>query len=179
MLKHVLVTLDGSELSEQALQYAENLVTPDGKLTLLSVVDVPDMQVYSMYDLPLIVQEMDYDHFVNKVESSMREYLNGIVASLQRRGLQAVPLVTTGDPAKMIIEQAEKLSVDTIVMCTHGRSGLSRWLFGSVTQKVLNTMPCPVLVIPGTVVKKESTRGTVESSVAGDTPANTTSAVPV
>ena len=56
--------------------------------------------------------------------------------------------VHVGEPANVIVETAERLKVDAIVMSTHGRSGLSRWLFGSVTNKVLSANVCPVYVIP-------------------------------
>lgn len=172
MLKHVMVTLDGSELAEQALEYAERILPEGGQITLLSVVDVPDIQVYTMYDMPLLVKEMDYDQFVNKVESGMKEYLDGLVKSLHQRGLHAETKILAGDPAQVIVDQAAKSKVDTIVMSTHGRSGLSRWLFGSVTQKVLNAMPCPVLVVPGVV--HVSSREEAKEDVT-DTPLNTAS----
>jgi len=172
MLKHVLVTLDGSELAEQALAYAERILPKGGEITLLSVVDVPDIQVYTMYDMPLLVKEMDYDQFVNKVESGMKEYLDGQVKRLQEHGLHAHAKILAGDPAQVIVDQAAKLKVDTIVMSTHGRSGLSRWLFGSVTQKVLNAMPCPVLVVPGVVHVSSDEEAKQEAS---DTPLNTAS----
>jgi nucleotide-binding universal stress UspA family protein len=56
-----------------------------------------------------------------------------------------------GKTSSVIAERAKVLHVDAIAMSTHGRSGLSRWVFGSVTQRVLGLMPCPVLVVPGQV----------------------------
>ena len=53
-----------------------------------------------------------------------------------------------GQPAERILEQAEELAVDAIVMSTHGRSGVSRWVFGSVAQKVLSGASCPIFIIP-------------------------------
>ena len=57
--------------------------------------------------------------------------------------------VCVGNVTSVIVERAHALHVDAIVMSTHGRSGLNRWMFGSVTQRVLALMPCPVLVVPG------------------------------
>jgi nucleotide-binding universal stress UspA family protein len=53
-----------------------------------------------------------------------------------------------GEPASVIVDIAGRLRVDTIIMTTHGRSDVSRWLFESVTSKVLAIVTCPVLVIP-------------------------------
>jgi len=154
MLKRILVTLDGSELAEQALKYAQDIVAPDGKLILLSVLDVPNIQVYTLYEVPLVIQEGDYDQFVENLHASSREYMDTLNKRLAESGIAVETVIEPGDPAEVILDQAQKLSVDAIVMSTHGRSGLSRWLFGSVTQKVLNAMPCPVFVVPGLVKEK-------------------------
>lgn len=149
MLKHILVTLDGSELAELALPYAQQIITAGAKITLLTVFDVPDLQVYTLYQVPMVVQENDYDRFVSNMETSGREYLNRVAESLAAQGYQVDALFEAGDPATVIVDTARKLNVDAVVMSTHGRSGISRWLFGSVTQRVLSDMPCPVLVVPG------------------------------
>jgi nucleotide-binding universal stress UspA family protein len=62
-------------------------------------------------------------------------------------------VVDAGQPFGAIVDCAEKEGVDLIVMSSHGRSGLSRMLIGSVTDKVLRGSPCPVLVVP---LKKEN-----------------------
>ena len=73
-------------------------------------------------------------------------------------------MVEAGDPATVIVETAQKLHVDAIVMSTHGRSGLSRWLFGSVTQKVLAASCCPVFVIPAKVTEESKTPEAVKKT---------------
>ncbi|MCU0511650.1 MAG: universal stress protein [Anaerolineae bacterium] len=150
MLKHILVTLDGSELAETALEYARAMVAPGGRITLLSVLDIPDMQMLTLYEVPLMMQPNDYNEFVATTERSAREYLRRTADKLQLDASFTVDYeFDSGDPAAVILERAKVQQVDAIVMSTHGRSGFSRWLFGSVTQKVLNAMPCPVLVVPG------------------------------
>ena len=67
-----------------------------------------------------------------------------------RSGLALRTKVKDGDAAGVIIDTAVAENVDLIVMSTHGRSGLSRWVLGSVTEKVLRQAPCPVLVIRDT-----------------------------
>ena len=55
MLKHLLVPLDGSALSEQALDYAQNVIAPEGKITILSVIEVPSDYEYALVDIPMTV----------------------------------------------------------------------------------------------------------------------------
>jgi len=149
MLKHILVTLDGSELSERALQYAQQILGDNGQITLLSVVDVPEVAAYNFYPVPVIPSETEQETLISDLRQQAADYLKEHAKSLNASGIQAESLVLVGEPANIIIEKAEECKADAIVMSTHGRSGLSRWLFGSVTQKVLSSMPCPVFVVPG------------------------------
>ena len=149
MLSQVLVPLDGSELAEQALPYAEQVVASTGEIILLSVVDVPDFPIYTIYPIPISPPEPDYSTVVNDMLTNTKEYLDKLANNLRLSGHRVKTIVKSGESATCIIEEAQERNVDMIVMSTHGRSGLSRWLLGSITQKVLNSMPCPVVVIPG------------------------------
>ena len=151
MLKHVLVPLDGSALSEEALYHAEEILMPKGKFTLLSVIESPTDYDYSLVDIPSSVilgrqyNEAEYQNIYTRVAT----YLERKAQKLIEKGYVVEYLVERGNPANLIHETAAQRKVDVIVMTTHGRSGLSRWIFGSVTQKVISQMECPVLVIPG------------------------------
>jgi nucleotide-binding universal stress UspA family protein len=146
MLNHILLPLDESELSERAVEFAQKLVAPDGKITLLTVVEV-SAPVYAfsstVHPLPISYEQLR--------QSSLEE-ANGYLHQILDRVAQAVPAseicVRSGAAAETIIEVALETEADAIVMSTHGRSGVSRWVFGSVTQKVLSAASCPVLVIP-------------------------------
>jgi nucleotide-binding universal stress UspA family protein len=83
-----------------------------------------------------------------QMEEWAKGYLEAATASLTEEGFVVKPVVEIGEPAHIIAETAVKEHVDAIMMTTHGRSGVSRWLFGSITNKVLNVATCPVLVIP-------------------------------
>ncbi len=165
MLKHVLVTLDGSELAERALAYSQDLVCGSGQITLLSVVNAPDVLVYGNYPVPVAVQSESYNDIVDSAREQARTYVDEICSRMRADGATVTGVVDVGEPAQVIIEQAKKLDVDAVVMSTHGRTGFSRWLFGSVTHKVLSAMPCPVFVVPGQSVE-ESPEEQVESSQA-------------
>jgi nucleotide-binding universal stress UspA family protein len=157
MLSQVLVTLDGSQLSERALSYAKQVVDPTGEIILLTVVDVPDYPIYTIYPMPVPAPEPDYTTIVTDMLAIAREYVDGIANNLRLAGYRVKTVVKSGDPATNIIEEAQERKVDAIVISTHGRSGFSKWLFGSVTQKVLGVMPCPVIVIPGKTKGVEKT----------------------
>jgi len=80
-------------------------------------------------------------------EAAVREYLNQVAAGLKKEGIVAVTIVSRGEVSGEILDYAEKNQVDLIVMSTHGRSGVSRWLLGSVTDRVLRHSVVPVLVV--------------------------------
>lgn len=149
MLQHVLVTLDGSRLSEEAVEYAQNILAPGAKISLLTAVDVPEFPMYDFYPAPFSYQDKNYNSMIEEMSIKAREYLEKTALPLREAGYVVNVLVKVGEPAKTILESAEELHVDAIVISTHGRSGFSRWLFGSVTQKVLSAMYCPVFVVPG------------------------------
>ena len=158
MLRHVLVPLDGSNLSEQALPYAEAVVAKGGKITLVSVLELPIDYEYAVMDIPLTIvsnqsySEEQYDNTYRQVQ----DYLNLKARELTKRGFDVTCVVETGDPAIVLTDIASREKVNAIVITTHGRTGFSKWLFGSVTQKVIASMPCPVFVVPGKeVVKSE------------------------
>src|SRR5690606_5568122 len=85
---------------------------------------------------------------LEEVLSHATAYVSKISEGLQARGYTVDTIVQFSEPATLIVDSANARRVDAIVMSTHGRSGISRWLFGSVTSKVLTLATCPVLSIP-------------------------------
>jgi nucleotide-binding universal stress UspA family protein len=150
MLKHILVPLDGSALAEKALDYAVQIIAPKRRITLLGIIEAPDI-ANTFHPIPsnLIMIEENL--------ASARDYLNRIAESLRKDHQLRVDIaVKVGQPANIITDIAESEFVDAIVMSTHGRTGVERFIFGSVTQKVLNAMPCPVFVVPGKEIIKSA-----------------------
>lgn len=148
MLKKVLVPLDGSDLSSRAIEYARKIVEPKGCITLLTVVDLPDYPGMSYYPVGVVSYEMRADELYERMLPQAQKYLSGVAESLSDAGYGVEIVAVTGDPAAVIVEEAEKGDVDAIVMSTHGRSGISRWLLGSVTHKVLNATHRPMFIVP-------------------------------
>ena len=77
----------------------------------------------------------------------MEEYLERTAKGLEAKGLDVRTVVLAGNPAEQILRAAESAKVDLIIMASHGRSGPSRWAFGSVSDKVLRSSVVPVLMV--------------------------------
>jgi len=141
MYKKILVPLDGSELAEEALDHAERLAeTFDAELILLQV--VPFMPIYGAPELvvPFVVDE--------KQQEAAEKYLIHLAEELKKSSLRVATKVKVGmQVAAEIIDFAKESGVDLIVMCTHGRSGITRWVLGSVAHKVLTRAETPILLV--------------------------------
>ncbi len=139
--KKILVPLDGSELAKRALDEAEKLANCFGSEIVLFEV-VPFMPIYGSPELvtPLIVDE--------KQKEVAEKYLANLSEELKKKGLKATGVVRTGQQVAVeIIDFAKESGANLIVMCTHGRSGISRWVLGSVALKVLTRAETPILLI--------------------------------
>lgn len=147
MLKHILVPLDQSDLSEAAIDYARNVISPTGLITFITVVD--GQRGLERYD------DQRRASIVKDMKESADAYLERIGDNLRSNGIRYAREVHTGRPADVIVDAASRLKVDAITMSTHGRSGLSRLRYGSVAQKVLQAAPCPVFIIPMRAVADE------------------------
>ncbi len=148
MLNHVLIPLDGSQLAEKAIDVAKTVLKQQGKMTLLTVVPQGSLPIFAdpaPDGLHVVEAEASY---LESVDSDVQAYIDRVAKNLQLNGYEVAVEVAGGDPADVILILAEKTHVDMIVMSTHGRSGLDRLLFGSVTNKVVNNSHCPVIVVP-------------------------------
>jgi nucleotide-binding universal stress UspA family protein len=145
MYQHILVPLDGSPLAEQVLSHATAIIADrrqDVQITLLRAVP-------PIYPVP-----MDYSGIFTTTtdiapdfDEDARNYLTGIAGELRAEGFRVDTHVSQLPAAEAIVDYAGHHSVDLIIMATHGRSGIGRWVFGSVTQKVLHITPAPMLVV--------------------------------
>lgn len=142
MYAKLLVPLDGSELAEAALPHAEQVAHHfSAEIILLRVVVSPYAVVAP--DLVLATPGLN----MAELAAHAQRYLDQVADRLRDRGLNVRTVVTEGPVAEVIIEHAEALGTDLIVMSTHGRGGISRWVYGSVAERVLQGAPCPVLLI--------------------------------
>ena len=144
MFNRILVCLDGSELAEEILPYATEVAKRFGSTLVLLEVTTP----------PSIVIEptTGYSHStsISEVQISEAEatgYLKDMSQRLQGEGLDVEYLTIPGSPGKTIISYAEENGIDLIAIGTHGRGGLVRMAFGSVTDYVLRHSNLPLLVM--------------------------------
>ena len=148
MFKHMLIALDGSRFAERALQPALQVALRfESRVTFLRVVATEPQAVVlgpgiNMGQLDLMGQASE--HEIEEAEA----YLDSIRRMWSGLGIPVRLEVTRGDPSLMIVDTATGMDADLIVMTTHGRSGLSRLIYGSVAEGVLRSSPIPVLLIP-------------------------------
>ena len=144
MFKKILVPLDGSELSESALTHVIDITTDCRALEviLMRIREPLDPNVIGTLDAKIAV-ELDEAY---RDEAS--HYLDKVVATLKGKGIDARTEILSGNPAEEIIKYSQKNDIDLIIMSTRGRSGISRWVFGSVAEKVIRNSTVPVLIKP-------------------------------
>lgn len=141
MYKKILVPLDGSPLAEKALDHAVRMARAfDSEIILFEVVHF--MPIYGSPELvaPLLVDE--------KQKELAEKYLAKVAREIEAKGVKVRSLVKTGQQVAIeIIDFAKENRVDMIIMSTHGRSGISRWVLGSTAHKVLTRAETPILLL--------------------------------
>ncbi|MAG36891.1 MAG: hypothetical protein CL878_11710 [Dehalococcoidia bacterium] len=140
-IRSILVPLDGSALAAEALAPATRLAASMSATLVLMQVVTPPYIIPAEYLVPgsHVLSEWDRHH-------AAISYLHEVRETLQSQDLHVTTEVIEGDPAHEITTYAEQHDVDLIAMSTHGRMGLSRWLIGSVTERVLHSAAVPLLV---------------------------------
>jgi nucleotide-binding universal stress UspA family protein len=148
MYKKILVPVDGSPTSLCGLREAIRLAKNQGAtLRLLHVVD--ELLMGTSY----VQTAIDYEAFLKAVREGGRQVLDGVQAQVRAEGLTAESeLLETigGRAADLIVDAATMWGADLIVMGTHGRKGMGRFLMGSDAELVLRSSAIPVLMIRGT-----------------------------
>jgi nucleotide-binding universal stress UspA family protein len=133
--KKVLVATDGSRHSAAAAAKAVDFAASyGGRVVAVSVVELPD-EVYGVAP-----------EAVEKIIERARGYVGAVAALANKAGVDCTVAVREGASAAKVVQLAKDESAGVIVMGSHGRTGLSRLLMGSVTEKVIGHAPCPVLV---------------------------------
>lgn len=170
--KKVLLPLDGSDFSNAILSHIQTIIKPeDGELILLRVTDWPVTigarpsalaSLYWLYPLPYEPFESDLrnndetdwaKHPIYETEESQQtrailiRELNESIKHLQEAGYDVRAAVEFGLPADCIISFTEREGIDMVVMATHGRSGISHLVMGSVAERVLRGVSVPVVMV--------------------------------
>ena len=148
--KHILVPIDFSPYADHALTYAIELSQAlQARLTILHVFHLSSLALGEAP--PAVLADT-----LEAMETTAQQRTQMALDRVQEAELQGESAIVEGIPFQVIIDTAESRDIDIIVMGTHGRTGLTHALMGSVAEKVVRLAPCPVLV----------TRGTTEASAA-------------
>jgi nucleotide-binding universal stress UspA family protein len=145
-LKSIVVPLDGSKLAESVLPRAVDLAKKLSlKIVLTRAYQIPLSAAYAGAEAPYIPNQ---DALLNLVREEAGAYLEEKVNELHQNGIDNVSsILLVGSGADEIIDLARSTPDNLIAMCTHGRSGVTRWALGSVTEKVVRHSGDPVLVV--------------------------------
>ena len=141
MYKKILVPLDGSPLAEAVLPHAQALAKSEGaEIVILRVPVVPNLEMLSR--TPGLATQV-----IEDAEIETEEYLKAEVTKLSKEGAKVSSLIREGPIPEMILKAADDVHADVIAMSTHRRSGVQRWLMGSVADRVVHHSHIPVMLI--------------------------------
>jgi nucleotide-binding universal stress UspA family protein len=162
MSSHVLVAYDDSPEAEQALAFALESF-PAAHLTLLTVIDPADAGSRRGLSLPPLG-----DEWLERAREDARAHLDDAAERVRDTDATVDTTIEIGRPAKTLVAYAEDNDVDHVVMGSHGRSGVTRILLGSVAETVIRRSPVPV-----TVARNESTQTDDQSETTTEDAADT------
>lgn len=153
MYRKILVPLDGSKLAECVLPHVEALAKG------CQVNDVEYIRVFEPFHMPtageFVLSEKEIARLDAENKGEAEKYIGEIAANSQKAGIKATGKVLTrsSNIAEDLAGYASKAGADLIVIATHGRSGPSRWVWGSVADRILRSSCVPVLMVraPGCV----------------------------
>lgn len=152
MYKKILVPLDGSKLAECVLPHVESIAKGCGTQCVVF------LRVVEPFVIPsggegFHFSEKDMKRIDSESWAEARGYVSQLVAQTKYEGVKVQSEVVSGRAAETIAEYATKNEIDLIAIATHGRSGVSRWVWGSVADRVLRSSCTPVLMVrvPGCV----------------------------
>lgn len=140
MLGHVMVAYDGSEGARHALAFARRCVAPDGRITLVRAVELPVPYVVGGFDGVVTLGELP------TTEELERERTR-LTASVADLGARATVRVELGHPVEVITRLAEDLAPDAVVVGARGLGAVTRFLVGSVSDRIVHHCTRPVVVV--------------------------------
>lgn len=145
LINRILISLDGSDLSKLALPIGEELAA---KLKVSVTLTQMATKVRIYEDDSGASAYIDYAKLDEDEKRRVSAEMIAMVKEVKKKGIDVTSIVTSGyDAAENIMETAKKADADLMVMSTHGRSGLGRWVFGSVAEKILRHGETPLLLV--------------------------------
>jgi len=136
--------MDGSENAECILEHVKTIATG---CHVPGVVLLRVIEPFPTYYMDYRISETFIRQAQDASKSDAAEYLTKIAGKMAKEGMSVSTVVLEGNAADTILDYATKNGIDLIIMATHGRTGLSRWALGSVTDKVVRGSSAPVMVV--------------------------------
>ena len=154
-IKRVLVPVDFSGDSLNALAYARELVKPfKAEVVLVHVVE----PIYYAAPADMYMTSPNLASIIEEQQQMAAQQLKRLAGDLEKKGHRVRTVLKSGSPAQVIIDTARRTAADLIVMATHGHTGLAHLFMGSVAEKVVRTAGCPVLTVRSTLLQKRQRR---------------------
>ena len=151
MYKKIMVPLDGSELAECVLPHVDGFVTGCQVETVIfvRVVEPTHYSAVSPTSSPQFHKTMQENAKLIEEEekSSAARYLKKVISRVKQGGIKYKADVLVGKVADRLVDYADANEIDLVLIATHGRSGISRWVRGSIADRVLRSSRAPVLMI--------------------------------
>lgn len=144
MYQKIIVSMDGSKLAECVLPHVET-IAGSGKVIVELVRVIEPLELPTKGGIALsgeTIRQIELQR-----ENEARSYLLDIEKILKAKGIKSQSTVLIGKVAESLVDYARNNKADLIVMATHGRSGISRWVRGSVADRVLHSSHIPVLLV--------------------------------
>jgi nucleotide-binding universal stress UspA family protein len=142
----VMVPLDGSELAERALPCAERLAATSGAVVHLVRATEP-VWATSWGPTPVYLPAGEYDEIVKTEAKVVSAYLTAVSAPLVAEGVHVQMEHLVGSPASSLLDYERETGIDLVVMCSNGRSGLTRFALGSVAEHLLRHGKAPLVLV--------------------------------
>lgn len=145
--RNILVPLDGSVLAEKAIAPAMEIATA---MAQQKDMDTPVQVTLLRAVSPMAMLAADpylYDEMMRMNVDEAASYLNTVVSTISDTSVVVRTETVNGSPAEAIVQFAEEKGVDLIIMSSHGRTGSSRWVYGSVAEKVMHHAKCATAII--------------------------------
>ena len=159
MYSKILVPLDGSKLAECVLPHLDTVIKGCGveEIVFVRVVEPVMLPTGTFTDGGAVFTEMDArktrEHIDARNEAEAKEYLEGIVNRYKSEGLKVDMALLEGNAADELVDYIKESDADLTIIASHGRSGIGRWIHGSVAERLLRSVCMPILMVraPGCV----------------------------
>ena len=158
MYTQIMVPLDGSELAECVLPHVEKFIAgcQVSTIVFVRVIELGQMTFggsYATTGVDRMTIEANAKRIEEERKSSAEEYLKKVVSRIKHNGVKFQTEVIVGKVADILVDYTESNNINLILIATHGRSGVNRWVRGSIADRILRASRVPVLMVraPGTI----------------------------